>query len=85
MKSWLQDNNIEMYLADNEGKSVVAERFIRTLMNKIYKHVTSISQNLDIDKLADIINEYNNTYHTAVKVNPVDVKSSTYIDFTVGM
>ena len=74
-----------MYLADNEGKSVVAERFIRTLTNKIYKHVTSISQNLDIDKLADIINEYNNTYHTAVKVNPVDVKSSTYIDFTVGM
>ena len=85
MKSWLQDNNIEMYLADNEGKSVVAERFIRTLTNKIYKHVTSISQNLDIDKLADIINEYNNTYHTAVKVNPVDVKSSTYIDITVGM
>ena len=85
MKSWLQDNNIEMYLADNEGKSVVAERFIRTLTNKIYKHVTSISQNLDIDKLADIINEYNNTYHTAVKVNPVDVKSSTYIDFTVGL
>ena len=85
MKSWLQDNNIEMYLADNEGKSVVAERFIRTLTNKIYKHVTSISQNLDIDKLADIINEYNNTYHTPVKVNPVDVKSSTYIDFTVGM
>ena len=85
MKSWLQDNNIEMYLADNEGKSVVAERFIRTLTNKIYKHVTSISQNLDIDKLADIINEYNNTYHTAVKVNTVDVKSSTYIDFTVGM
>ena len=85
MKSWLQDNNIEMYLADNEGKSVVAERFIRTLTNKIYKYMTSISQNLDIDKLADIINEYNNIYHTAVKVNPVDVKSRTYIDFTVGM
>ena len=85
MKSWLQDNNIEMYLADNEGKSVVAERFIRTLTNKIYKYMTSISQNLDIDKLADIINEYNNIYHTTVKVNPVDVKSSTYIDFTVGM
>ena len=74
-----------MYLADNEGKSVVAERFIRTLTNKIYKYMTSISQNLDIDKLADIINEYNNIYHTAVKVNPVDVKSRTYIDFTVGM
>ena len=85
MKSWLQDNNIEMYLADNEGKSVVAERFIRTLTNKIYKYMTSISQNLDIDKLADIINEYNNIYHTTVQVNPVDVKSSTYIDFTVGM
>ena len=74
-----------MYLADNEGKSVVAERFIRTLTNKIYKYMTSISQNLDIDKLADIIHEYNNIYHTTVKVNPVDVKSSTYIDFTVGM
>ena len=46
MKSWLQDNSIEMYSTYNEGKSVVAERFIRTLKNKIYKHMTSTSKNV---------------------------------------
>ena len=56
----------------NEGKSVVAERFIRTLKNKIYKY---------INKLDDIVNEYNNTYHRAIKMKPVDVKDNTYIDF----
>ena len=48
--SWLQDNNIEMYSVRNEGKSVIAERFVRTLRNKIYKHITSISKNVCIDK-----------------------------------
>ena len=52
-----------MYSIHNEGKSVVAERYIRTLKNKIYKHMTSISKNLYIDKLDDIVDEYNNTYH----------------------
>ena len=51
MKSWLEKNDIEMYSTYNEGKSVVAERFIRTLKNKIYKHMTSISKNMYIDKL----------------------------------
>ena len=52
-------NDIEMYSTHNEGKSVVAERFIRTLKNKIYKYMTSISKNVYIDKLDDIKNKYN--------------------------
>ena len=70
-----------MYLIDNEGKSVVAERFIRTLKNKIYKYITAILKNVYIDKLDDIVNEYNNTYHRTIKMKPIDVKDDTYIDF----
>ena len=55
MKSWLEKNNIEMYSAHNEGKSVVAERFIRTLKNKIYKYTTSFSKSVYINKLDDIV------------------------------
>ena len=73
MKSWLQDNILEMYLTHNEGKSVVAERFIRTLKNKIYEYMTSISKNGYIDKLDDIVNKYNNKYHRTIKVKPADV------------
>ena len=80
-KKWLKDNDIEMYSIHNEGKSVVAERFIRTLKTKIYKYMTSISKNVYIDKLDDIVNEYNNTYHRTIKMKPVDVKDNTYIDF----
>ena len=65
----------------NEGKTVVAERFIRTLKNKIYKHMTAISKYVYIDKLDDIANEYNNTYHRTIKMKPADVKDNTYIDF----
>ena len=71
----------EMYSKDNEGKSVVAERFIRTLKTKIYKFMTSVSKNVYINKLDDIVNEYNNTYHRTIKMKPVDVKDNTYIDF----
>ena len=70
-----------MYLIDNEGKPVVVERFIRTLKTKIYKYMTSISKNMYIDKLDDIVNEYNNTYHRTIKMKPVDDKDNTYIDF----
>ena len=70
-----------MHSTNNEGKSVIAERFIRTLKNKIYKYMTSISKNVYIDKLDDIVNEYNNTYHRTIKMKPVDVKDNTYIDF----
>ena len=79
-KKWLRDNDIVMYSTNNEGKSVVAERFIRTLKSKIYKHMTSISKNVYIDKLDDIVNEYNNTYHTTVTMKPIDVKDNTYIN-----
>ena len=63
-KNWLRDNNIVLYSTHNEGKSVVAERFIRTLKSKIYKYMTSISKNVYIDKLDDIVDKYNNTYIT---------------------
>ena len=80
-KKWLKDNDIEMSSIHDEGKSVVAERFVRTLNNKIYKYMTAISKNGYIDKLDDIVKEYNNTYHRTIKMKPVDVKNNTYIDF----
>ena len=79
-KKWLQYNDIVMYSTHNEGKSVVAERFIRTLKSKIYKYMTSISKNVYIDILDDIVNKYNNTYHTTIKMKPIDVKDNTYIN-----
>ena len=74
MKSWLEKNAIEMYSIHNEGKSVVPEKFIRTLKNKIYKCMISISKNRYIDKSDDIVNKYNNAYHRTIKMK-------TYIDF----
>ena len=79
-KKWLRDNDIVLYSTNNEGKSVVAERFIRTLKSKIYKYMTSISKNVYIDKLDDIVDEYNNTYYTTIKMKPTDVKDNTYIN-----
>ena len=81
LKKWLQDNNIVMYSTNKQGKSVIAERFIRTLKNKIYEYMTAISKNAYFDKLDDILNEYNNTYHRTIKMKPADVKDNTYIDF----
>ena len=63
-----------MYSIHNEGKSVVAERFMKTLKTEIYKYMTLISKDLYINKLDDIINKYNNTYHSTIKTIPVDVK-----------
>ena len=74
-----------MYSTNNEGKSVIAERFIRTLKNKIYKYMTAISKNVYINTLDDIVKEYNNTYHTAIKMKPADFKDNTYIDFEKGV
>ena len=68
MKSWLENNDIEMYLTSNEGK----ERFIRTLKTKIYKYMVSVSKNVYIDKLDEIVDEYNNTYYRTIKMKPVD-------------
>ena len=80
MKSWLQKIDIEIYSTHNGGKSIVAERFIKTLKNKIYKYRTSIWKNVYIDKLDNIINKYNNTHNSTIKAKPVDVKPSTHIE-----
>ena len=79
-KKWLKDNDIEMHSIHSEEKFVVAEWVIRTLKTKIYRYMTSISKNVYIDKLDDMVNEYNNTYHRTVKMKPVDVKDNAYID-----
>ena len=70
-----------MHSIHNEGKSVAAERFIRTLKTKICKYMTSVSKNVYINKLDDMVHEYNNTYHGTIKMKPADVKDNTYIDF----
>ena len=80
MKSWLEKTDIEMYSTHNGAKSVVSERFIRILKNQIYKHMTSVSKNVYIDKLDDIVNECNITYHSTIKMKPIDVEASTYIN-----
>ena len=79
MKSWLKDNGIEMHSTHNAGKYIVAERFIRTLKTRIYKHMTSIFKNVYIDKLDEIVNKYNNTYHDTNEMKPVNVKYKTYL------
>ena len=83
-KKWLSDNDIIMYSTYNEGKSVVAERFIRTLKNKLYKHMTATGKNVYYDVLDDVVNEYNNTKPRTFKMQPVDVRDNNnkrvYID-----
>ena len=80
-KDFLKINNIEMYSTYNEGKSVVAERFIRTLKSKIFKHMTAISMNVYFDVLDDIVNKYNNTVHRTIKTKPIDVTSNSYAEY----
>ena len=82
-KKCLSDNDIIMYSTYNEDKSVVPERFIRTLKNKLYKHMTAIGKNVYYDVLDDIVNKYNNTKHSTIKMKPIDVKDNNkrvYID-----
>ena len=78
-KRWLSRNNIIMYSTYNEGKSVVAERFIRTLKNKLYKHMTATGKNVYYDVLDDIVNEYNNTKHNTIKMKPKDLGNNNKI------
>ena len=80
MKSWLQDDDTEMYSTHNEEKSVIAEISIKTFKNKIYKYMTSVSKNIYIDKLDDKVNKCN-TYHSSIKMKLVNVQSKTHIDF----
>ena len=81
-KKWLSDNDIIMYSTYNESKSVVGERFIRTLKNKLYKHMTAIGKNVYYDVLDDVVNEYNSTKHSTIKMKPIDVidNKRVYID-----
>ena len=82
-EKWLSDNDINMYSTYNEGKSVVAERFIRTLKNKLYKHMTATGKNVYYDVLDDVVNKYNNTKHSTIKMKPIDVGDNNkrvYID-----
>ena len=82
-KKWLSDNDIIMYSTYNEGKSVVAERFIRTLKNKLYKDMTAIGKNVYYDVLDNVVNKYNNTKHSTIKMKPIDVRDNNkrvYID-----
>ena len=72
----VKDNDIEMHSIHNKGKSIIAKRFIRTLKTKIYKYLTSMSKNVQIGKLDDIVGEDNNTYHRTIKMKPVDVKDN---------
>ena len=72
---------MEMYSTNKEGMSVVAEKFIRTLKIRFTNIWQLCQKNVRIDKLSDIVNEYNNTYHSTIKMKPVDVKDNTYIDF----
>ena len=79
-KEILKINNIEMYSTFNEGKSVAAERFIRTLKNKIFKHMTAISKNVYFDVLNDIFSKYNNTIDRTIKMKPIDVTNDSYAE-----
>ena len=82
-KKWLSDNDIIMYSTYYEGKSVVAERFLRTLKNKLYKHMTVTGKNVYYDVLDDVVNKYNNTKHSTIKMKPINVKDinkRVYID-----
>ena len=79
-KRFLEISNIEMYSTYNEGKFVVAERFIRTLKNKIFKPMTAVSKNVYFYVLDDIVNKYNNRVHRAIKMKPIDVTSDSYAE-----
>ena len=78
--SFLKENDIEMDSTFNEGKSFAAERFIKTLKNKIYKHMTTIGKNVYFNDLDDIVKKYNNTVHSSIKMKPKDVKNDTFIE-----
>ena len=81
-KNWLPENNIEMYSTHNEGKSVAAERFIKTLKNKIYKHISAISKNVYFDVLDYIVDEYNNICHRTIKLKLIDVRSDSFAEYS---
>ena len=80
-KDFLKINNIKMYSTYNEGKSVVAERFIRALKNKIFKDMTAISKSYYFDVLDDIVYNCNNTAHRTIKMKPIQVTANYYAEY----
>ena len=80
-KDFLKINNNEMYSTYSERKSVVAQRFIRVLKNKIFKHMTSISKNVYFDVLDNTVNKYNSTVHKTIKMTPSDVTDNSYAEY----
>ena len=80
--NFLKNNDIEMYSTHNEGKPVVAERFIKTLKNKIYKHMTTVSKIVYFNVLDDIVKKYNNICHSSVKMKPKDVTNDSFAEFS---
>ena len=80
-KRFLKINNIEMYSTYDEGKSAVPERFIRTLKNKIFKHMTAVLENVYFDVLDNILDKYNNTVHRTVKIKPINVTCDSYAEY----
>ena len=80
-KRFLKVKKIDMYIMHNERKSVVAEIFIKTLINKLFKHRTAVSKNIYFDGLDDIVNKYNNTVYRIIKMKPVDVTSDSYAGY----
>ena len=81
-KFFLKENDIEMYSTFNDGNSVVAERFIKTLKNKIYKHTTTIAKNVYIDDLHDIVKKYNNTVHSSIKMKPKNITDDSFFEYS---
>ena len=81
LKKILKKNNIEMYSTYNEGKSIVAERFIKTLKNIIFKHMTAISKNVYFDVLNDIVDKYNNTVHRTIRMKAIKVTNDYYTKY----
>ena len=71
-----------MYSTHNKGKSVVAEGFIRTLKNKIYKHLTTVGKNVYFDALDDIVDKYNNTWHSSIKTKSKDVTDDSFAEYS---
>ena len=81
-KDFLKMNNIEIqHSTYNEEKSVVTERFIRTLKNKIFQHMAAILNNVYFDVLNDIVDKYNNTVHKTIKMKPIDVTHDSYAEY----
>ena len=80
-KSFLKTNNIEMYSTYNEGKPALAERFIRTLKNKIFKHMAAVSKIFYFDVLDNFVDKYNNKVHRKIKMKPIEVTSDSYAQY----